>query len=422
MTEIDKDLKNKKEEIKLKEQQALEFYLFLKDSGYILFEAIVGSQAHGTSTPESDIDKAFIYILPKEHLYGTYYIPQLKVNADYTGFEIRRFLELVHSNNPTILELLNTPEDCIITKHPVFDQVVENRDKFLTKICKNSFAGYAKKQITKAKGLDKKQNWEKDKSRITRKEILDFCYVIEGNKSKPLRGFLSGRPYEQLFCGVVNIPNARDMHALYFDEEAAMCFSEGFSEESKEKRKAYLTKEGRPLGFGFKGIVKVGDSDNAGISNQLRLSSIPKLDQLGNALEPIAIFTYNKDGYTQHCKDYKEYQEWLENRNETRYVDNKEHNQKYDGKNLMHCKRLLQIAREIAETGSVNIRRPNREELLDIRKGKVELGGLIEWAENEMRELDVAFDNSNLPKEIDGELINQMLIKIRTEFYSEKDI
>jgi len=420
MIAIEKDLKNKEKEMKLKEQKALEFYHFLKDNGCILFEAIVGSQAHGTNTPESDVDKAFIYILPKEHLYGTDYIPQLRVNADYTGFEIRRFLELVRSNNPTILELLNTPEDCIVTKHPIFNQVIENKDKFLTKICKHSFAGYARKQITKAKGLDKKQNWEKDRSRITRKEILDFCYVIEGNKSKPLRSFLSGRPYEQLFCGVVNIPNARDMHALYYDEEAAMCFSEGLSKETKEKRKAYLTEQGRSFGFGFKGIVKVGNSENAGISNQIRLSSIPKVDQLGNALEPIAIFTYNKDGYTQHCKDYKEYQEWLENRNETRYVDNKEHGQQYDGKNLMHCKRLLQIAREIAETGTVNIRRPNREELLDIRKGRVELGGLISWAEKEMKELEVEFENSNLPEEIDEEMINQLLIKIRTEFYLEK--
>jgi len=144
MKEIEKDLKNKKEEIKLKEQEALEFYLFLKDNGYILFESIVGSQAHGTSTPESDVDKAFVYILPKEHLYGTDYIPQLRVNADYTGFEIRRFLELVHSKNPTILELLNSPEDCILTQHPVFSQVIDNRDNFLTRICKNSFAGYAR--------------------------------------------------------------------------------------------------------------------------------------------------------------------------------------------------------------------------------------------------------------------------------------
>jgi hypothetical protein len=59
----------------------------------------------------------------------------------------------------------------------------------------------------------------------------------------------------------------------------------------------------------YKGLVKVGESadggDNYGISNQLRLSSIP-------GEKSIATIVYNKDGYTKHCKDYREYQEWLQ--------------------------------------------------------------------------------------------------------------
>jgi hypothetical protein len=64
--------------------------------------------------------------------------------------------------------------------------------------------------------------------------------------------------------------------------------------------------------------------ENYGESNQLRLSSIPKGE------ESIAVISFNKDGYTQHCKDYKAYQEWLENRNEARYVETQEHGQKID--------------------------------------------------------------------------------------------
>lgn len=413
MTAIEKDLENKEKEIKLKEQEALEFYHFLKDNGYILFEAITGSQAHGTSTPESDVDKAFIYILPKENLYGTDYIPQLRVNKDYTGFEIRRFLELVHSNNPTILELLNSPEDCVISKHPVFDQVLNMKNEFLTRICKNSFAGYARKQIQKAKGLDKMQNWEMD--RVVKKDVIDFCYAIEGHKTVPLKKYLKDSGMEQKFCGVSKIPNARDNYALFYDWDAHHCFAEELSDKDKEHNKKILRSKGSKMGLGYKGISKAGTGTSVSESNQIRLSSIPKGEDLN------VVINYNKDAYTSHCKDYKSYQTWLENRNETRYVDNKEHGQKYDGKNLMHCKRLLQIAREIAETGVVNIRRPNREELLDIRKGRVELGKLIEWAEKEMKELDVLFDNSDLPKEISSELINKLLISIRTEFYNNHD-
>lgn len=412
---IEQDLKDKKKEMELKEQKALEFYQFLKDNDCILFEAITGSQAHGTNTPESDVDKAFIYILPQEYLYGLdfEYKEQIRVHADYTGFEIRRFLELAHSNNPTVLELFYSPEDCIITKHPAYQHAIDIRDQILTKRCRDSFAGYAKKQIQKAKGLDKMQNWERD--RVTKKEPIDFCYVIDetGYGTRPLKYFLDDNCMEQKFCGITKIPNARDVYALFYDQKAHYCFSELEEPETNESKKAFYKSKGQTVGLGYKGVAKTGVGENVAESNQLRLSSIPKGEKV------MATLIYNKDSYTKSCKDYKSYQTWLENRNEQRYVDNKEHGQSYDGKNLMHCKRLLQIAREIAETGTMTIRRPNREELLDIRKGRVELGSLITWAESEMKDLRVLFDKSGLPDEVPSELINKTLIKIRKEFYNK---
>jgi hypothetical protein len=85
--------------------------------------------------------------------------------------------------------MINVPEECIIYKHPVLDELFENRDKFLTKKCKHSFGGYAVQQIKKAKGLDKKMNWEK--GRVVRKTPIDFCYVYLGNEQTiPLRNWL----------------------------------------------------------------------------------------------------------------------------------------------------------------------------------------------------------------------------------------
>ena len=414
MTAIEKDLKNKKKEMKLKEQKALEFYHFLKEHDCILLETVVGSQAHGTSTPESDVDRAFIYILPQDYIYGTKYEEQLRIHKDYTGFEIKRFLELAQTNNPTVLELLYSPEDCIITKHPVFLQVFgQIRDKILTKRCKDSFAGYARKQIQKARGLDKMQNWEKE--RVVRKEPIDFCYVIDetGYGTKTLKWFLDDNSMEQKFCGISKIPNARDLYALFYDQKAHYCFSKLEEPETNKEKKEYYKGRGETVGIGYKGISKTDIGDSVSESNQLRLSSIPKGERVR------ATLIYNKDAYTSSCKDYQSYQTWLENRNEQRYVDNKEHGQSYDGKNLMHCKRLLQIAREIAEKGTVQIRRSNSEELLDIRKGKVNLEELLDWAENEMKEIDVLFDNSDLPNEVDPELINKVLIQVRKDFYTQ---
>ena len=381
---------------------------FLVENGLILFETVVGSQAYGTQTPTSDIDKKFVYILPHDYILGTGYMEQINVNKDYVGWEIRRFLELMASNNPTVLELLNSPEDCIVSKHPLFDDIIAHKDEFITKICKDSFGGYARQQIKKAKGLDKKQNWDKDK--VTRKDVLDFVYVIEGQKSIPWKVW--NTRYNEKFCGVVNVPNARDLYAVYFDVDANNCFNEKIPEKMREEAKAWRKEEGHSMGFGYKGLVKTGEGANAAESNQLRLSSIPKGET------PICNIIYNKDGYTMHCKDYKEYQDWLENRNETRYVETQEHGQKIDGKNMMHCMRLIRMAQEIGAGKGIIVRRPDAQELLSIRRGEVDLENLIAMADQAILEMDSIFDNSDLPNKTNPELVNALLIHIRREFYN----
>jgi uncharacterized protein len=161
----------------------------------------------------------------------------------------------------------------------------------------------------------------------------------------------------------------------------------------------------KPLGF--KGIAFED-------SNELRLSSIPK--NLSNSYF-LGHISYNKDGYSQHCKDYNSYQTWLKERNEARWVDVQSHGQKIDGKNMMHCMRLIQMAREIAEGKGIIVRRSNAEELLDIRRGKVDLQSLINHVESEIKEIDMLFENSNLPNSVDQNFINSLIIKIRKEVY-----
>jgi hypothetical protein len=113
-----------------------------------------------------------------------------------------------------------------------------------------------------------------------------------------------------------------------------------------------------------------------------------------------------------------EYQEWLENRNEQRWIDVKSHGQKIDGKNMMHCRRLLEMAREIGEGKGINVRRDNKEYLISIRKGEIELESLISQAEIDILEIDPIFKNSNLPDSVDPKLVHSLLVKIRTEFYN----
>jgi uncharacterized protein len=368
-----------------------------------------GSQAYGTAIPTSDIDYAGVYIQCVDNILGYGYKEQINDDTNDTVFyEIKRFLDLVATNNPTILELLNTPEDCILYKHPLMDEILQHRDKFITKKCSNSFAGYAIQQIKKAKGQDKKQNWEKDK--VTRKDVLDFVYVIQGEQSIPWKEWNKGR-YDEKFIGAVNVPNARDVYALYFDGDAEICFNEKYSEAMRENAKAFRREHNLPMGYGYKGLVKSGEGVSTAESNALRLSSIPKGEN------PICNIIYNKDGYTMHCKDYREYQEWLEKRNLQRWVDVESHGQKIDGKNMMHCRRLLEMAKEIAQCKGILVRRENAQELLAIRRGEIDLQSLIDRAENDILEIDQLFKESSLPDSVDSQFVNELLISIRKQFY-----
>ena len=354
-----------------------------------LFLVIRGSHAYGTNIETSDTDYSGIFVQSLDDILGNKYIEQINDdNNDTVIYEVRRFLELLGKNNPTVLELLNTPENCILYKDPIFDEILSNRDKFITKICANSFGGYAKTQIQKAKGQNKKQNWEKEK--VTRKTPLDFCYLHQGEHSIDLVKYLEEKGLDQKYCGLSKSPHGRDVYSLFYD----------FKSEETDGSTEYPS-------MGFKGIAFED-------SNDVRLSSIPKAIPSKYFIGHIS---YNKDGYTQHCNDYRSYETWLSERNEARWVDVKSHGQKIDGKNMMHCKRLMQMAREIAEGKGIIVRRPNAQELISIRKGEVDLQTLIDSVESEIVEIDKLFKNSNLPDSVSTEFIHELIVKIRKNIY-----
>lgn len=86
----------------------------LKSRNLILFQAISGSRSFGLATENSDTDIRGVYYLPKDDFFGLNYIPQISNETnDITYYEIGRFVELLQKNNPNILEILASPEDCI---------------------------------------------------------------------------------------------------------------------------------------------------------------------------------------------------------------------------------------------------------------------------------------------------------------------
>ena len=138
-------------------------------------------------------------------------------------------------------------------------------------------------------------------------------------------------------------------------------------------------------------------------STRLRTVSTPP-NQL-----PIAIVLYNADAYTQYCKDYKSYQTWLIERNPQRVLDNEGVAGEYDVKNMLHCQRLINTARDIATEGTVIVARPERDYLLSIKRGEVPLEKLLADAEESLSELPALYKKNGLPEVANKNLVKQLL-------------
>lgn len=346
----------------------------LRDNNLILLECISGSRAYGLDLPTSDTDLKGVFILPKEKYYGLDYIPQVANETnDEVFYELKRFFELLAKNNPNILELLNTPQDKVIFKHPLLDQL--DPAIFLSKKCKDSFAGYAMAQIKKARGLNKKIVNPIDKEK---KNILHFCYVIHRQGSIPFLKWLEKNNFQQEKCGLVNIAHMKNLYALFYDESGEMNFNGVMKKES---------------------------------ANDVTLSSVPKGER------PISHLSFNLDGYAKYCKDYKEYWSWVKLRNEARYENTIEHGKNYDTKNMMHTFRLLYMAEEILRDKKVNVHRNNREELLAIRAGQFSYDELIDKSNQMIQRIDEAHAQSQLPDLPDLDVIEKMLITVRDQWY-----
>jgi hypothetical protein len=88
-----------------------------------------------------------------------------------------------------------------------------------------------------------------------------------------------------------------------------------------------------------------------------------------------------------------------------------------DGKNLLHLKRLVEVAKDISEGKGFIVRRENAKELIDVRKGKVDLESLILESEENLKILSEKFKSSDLPEKVDKELVSDLLLEVRKMFY-----
>ena len=425
----------------------------IREKGLLLYEFVRGSVSQGINTQSSDIDHGGVYLAPAEQLLGLGLDYQDEIKSekgDDDWMELNKFMRLLLKSNPTVLESLFIDDKYVLYEHPIMTEIKKHRNEFITKECFDAFFGYAKSQVHKARGLNKKIV----QPIVERKTVLDFCYTFYKQGSTKIENWLDYRGLKQKYCGLVNIPNMMETIGVYYDwgnhffnenihiEELYGAYDnigtysttdiitkmkKSTDDNEKLKLEEDLKKchmcnmvefimdfyhlddmfalrdwyyEQSPIGY--KGIV-----NEKGTSNELRLSSVAKDER------PVCYMTYNKNAFSSHCKDYKEYKDWEKNRNPVRYLQNK--GKQFDRKNVAHAIRLMHMGIEIARGEGVKVDRTNidRDFIMNIRNGNSSYEDIISYLENKKIEMEDAMTSSTLPEKIDIEKINNLLIEIR---------
>ena len=365
----------------------------IRQSGSILYETVVGSHAYGTFVSSSDVDVRGVFCLPMKEYLSSTSEPVKSISDQRTMVEkkknydmfytLYRLFELLKSSNPTMVELLWMPKDCVRTTSPEMETVIRNRDIFISKACLGSHFGYVKQQISKARGKNKKVHNPQKKER-PRKEA--FCWVVSCMPGSPM--WTHPDVPKSLVAPFRPISLQEDMPWVNLSD-----YHVSAVEHAKCTYRMYY------YGKEAKGVFRGDD--------MLACESIPMDDEFPRFC---GILFYDEAEYNKALREWTSYWDWLNNRNDSRWIDQEKGLVNYDAKNMMHCVRLLLSGINIIKNGEpiVRFEGKDRQHLLDIRNGLLTYDEIMQEVEDMTAEMKNAELHSSLPQNVDSSAIDQL--------------
>jgi len=348
----------------------------LKSSGRIIFEYIAGSHSYNLNTPQSDQDIRGLFINPKSEYLGLL-DPAEQVGDDKHDtvyYSLKRFFDLAKTANPNILEFLWAPEELIKIKSGLYEKLLVYRDLFISKKAYHTFSGYAYAQIGKAKGQNKMVNHPE---LAIKPKKDDYCWFIPKIHDNPPM-----RPIPLKETGI-------DLTKFHVSA----------LERVSNTYRLYL------YGDSAKGVFR-GDG-------MLVCESIPLEDE---GVKFYGLLIYNQNEYEKALIEHRKYNEWIETRNDNRWIDQEKGLVKYDAKNMMHCYRLLLSGENILNQGFplVWFEGEDREFLMKIRRGDFEYEEIMIKVEERMENLKKLYDKSTLPHSVDINKLDKLYRELTT--------
>jgi uncharacterized protein len=125
---------------------------------HTVYAGLMGSASHGTYVPKEDpdsiddVDIMAIVVPSQRWLLGLHqwehWVKQ-RDELDVVVYSLRKFVGLLLKANPNVVGLLWLRPEFVLTRHPAFQAMIENRRAFSSKRAYESFVGYAESQLNK---------------------------------------------------------------------------------------------------------------------------------------------------------------------------------------------------------------------------------------------------------------------------------
>jgi predicted nucleotidyltransferase len=116
---------------------------------HVIYRCIVGSRAYGLDVDQSDLDRRGIYLPPASLHWSLYGIPEQieDTSTEECYWELQKFLVLCLKANPNVLECLYSP--LVETKTELVDELLANKERFLSQLVYQTYNGYVLSQFRK---------------------------------------------------------------------------------------------------------------------------------------------------------------------------------------------------------------------------------------------------------------------------------
>lgn len=334
-----------------------------------------GSQAYGTSTPESDLDIRGIAIAPKEYYIGltNNFEQATSKDPDLVIFELRKFLKLSYECNPNTLEILFTDEQDHFYVSKVGKLLLDNREIFLSKRVKFTFQGYANEQMKRI---------------LTHRRWLLNPITHQPTRAEfglPDRTII---PTDQILAANAAIKKRCDEWNWHEMDNLSPSVRQEIQDEF------------------IKRLIEITNWNFDEVDHKTWLAAANSLGFSSNFIE----FIEKEKLYTNRLRDWQHYNEWKQNRNPVRAAMEAKFG--FDGKHASHLVRLSRCCKELMTDGILRVRRLDAEELLAIRHGAWTFDELMEWFDKQTKEIDALYDKSKLQKKPNMAKINNLCIEM----------